>query len=113
MDLTLNKWSKPLVGGISNGSNMGEIYCNEFRVDLNKKQILSVLKYFNQIRGDYSKQGYNGINNSTGYASRVASTTQGFYETSGGSKITYVDDPFVGASEENSYSLKEFIVLNN
>jgi hypothetical protein len=113
IDLTLNKWSKPLVGGIPNGSNMGEIYCNEFRVDLSKQQILNVLKYFNQLRGKYVKPGYSGVNNLTGYASRVASDTQGFYETSGGSRINYVESPLWNTYSVTGTGLLTNIVINN
>lgn len=113
IDLTLNKWSKPLITGIPNGSTMGEVYCKEYRVDLNKHQILNIFKYFNKLRGDYSKQGYNGINNSTGYASRVAAITQGIYEASGGSRINYVQDSSWVSNSENSYGIRElFIIIN-
>lgn len=81
-DMTLNKWSKPLVGGISNGSNMGDIYCKEFRVDLSREQILTIIKYLNSINGAYSNFGY---------ANRVANYTSGVYEVSGGSRINYAE----------------------
>jgi hypothetical protein len=114
LDLTLNKWSKPLITGIPNGSNMGDIYCKEFRVDLSKHQILNIIKYFNQLRGDYSKQGYNGINNFTGYASRVATVTQGFYETSGGSRLNYNEDSsWLATGAVNGYGLIEEVTLIN
>jgi hypothetical protein len=114
LDLTLNKWSKPLITGIPNGSNMGDIYCKEFRVDLSKHQILNIIKYFNQLRGDYSNQGYNGINNFTGYASRVATVTQGFYETSGGSRLNYNEDPsWLSTGAVNGYGLIEEVTLIN
>lgn len=104
IDLTLNKWSKPLITGIPNGSNMGEIYCKEFRVDLSKQQILNIIKYFNQIRGKYSK---------TGYASRDASITQSFYEASGGSKINYVESPLWNTYSVTGTGLLTNITLNN
>lgn len=113
IDLTLNKWSKPLVAGIPNGSTMGEVYCKELRVDLTKHQILNILKYFNQLRGSYSKQGYNGINNLTGYASRESSVTQGFYEASGGSKVNYMEDPNWLNVFTNGYGFIEEITLIN
>jgi hypothetical protein len=105
VDLTLNRMSKPLVAKLSE--------CKELRIDLSKDQLLNIIKYFNQIRGEYSTVGYNGVNNLTGYASRIASTTQGFYETSGGSRINYVVDSNWGAGAENGYALKETINLIN
>jgi len=113
MDLTLNKWSKPLVTGIPNGSNMGEIYCKEFRVDLSKHNILNILKYFNLLRGKYAKTAYSGINNLTGYASRESSATQRFYETSGGSRINYVESPLWNTYSVTSTGLYTNIVINN
>jgi hypothetical protein len=110
MDLTLNKWSKPLITGIPNGSTMGEIYCQEFRVDLDKQQILNIIKYFNQIRGKYSN---SKINNNTGYASRVASSTSGIYETSGGSRINYTEDSLLGLTAENGFGLNQRLTIIN
>lgn len=113
IDLTLNKMSKPLITGIPNGSNMGDIYCQEFRVDLDKQQILNIIKYFNQIRGEYSKPGYTGINNLTGYASRSATTTSGFYEVSGGSRLNYTESPLWNTTSINASSLIESITIIN
>jgi hypothetical protein len=113
MDLTLNKWSKPLITGIPNGSTMGDVYCQEFRVDLDKQQILNVIKYFNQIRGDYSKAGYTGANNLTGYASRVAATTSGIYEVSGGSRLNYTESPLWNTTSINASSLIETLTIIN
>lgn len=85
VDQTLNTWSKPLVGGITNGSLMGDIYCKEFRVDLSRDQLLTIIKYFNELAGTY--------NTKFGYGSRVASYTSGVYEANGGSRINYVESP--------------------
>lgn len=87
--------------------------CKEFRVDLTKEQILHILRYFNQIRGEYSTVGYTGINNLTGYASREASTTQGFYEASGGSRINYTESPLWNTVSLNTSSLIENITIIN
>lgn len=113
IDLTLNKLSKPLITGIPNGSTMGEIYCQEFRVDLDKQQLLNIIKYFNQIRGEYSKPGYTGINNLTGYASREALITSGIYETSGGSRLNYTESPLWNSVSLNTSSLIETITIIN
>jgi hypothetical protein len=102
IDLTLNRMSKPFVTKLSN--------CKELRIDLSKQHLLNIIKYFNQIRGEYS---INKINNYTGYASRVASATSGIYEANGGSRINYVEDPAWGWSNENSYNLKETISIIN
>jgi len=113
MDLTLNKWSKPLITGIPNGSTQGNIYCPEFRVDLGKQQILNIIKYFNQIRGEYSKTGYTGANNLTGYASRQATATSGIYEVSGGSRLNYTESPLWNTTSINASSLIETITIIN
>tara|TARA_R110000868_G_scaffold13711_6_gene63607 strand:- start:1922 stop:5989 length:4068 start_codon:yes stop_codon:yes gene_type:complete len=112
IDSTLNRWSKPLVGGIPNGANMGDIYdnsiyCPEFRVDLTREQVLSIIKYFNNLTGTYSRFGYG---------SRVAATTSSVYETSGGSRINYVQDPTWAPSQRdttlNSFLLQSVILKN-
>lgn len=99
IDLTLNTLCKPFGVKLST--------CKDLRVDLSKQQLLNIIKYFNQIRGEYSTIGYNGVNNLTGYASRVSSLTQGFYEVSGGSRINYVHDPLWSAGTENGYGMPE------
>lgn len=105
MDMTLNKWSKPYV------TNAG---CQELRVDLTREQVLSVIKYFNMINGAYETAGYAGTNHLTGYASRVASETQSFYEANGGSRINYVENPDWNLNVKNSsYSLIESITIIN
>lgn len=74
-DLTLNKWTKPLILSSSG---------IDYRVDLNKQQVYTIIKYFNKLAGAY---------NNFGYGSRIASQTSGIYETSGGSKLTYIESP--------------------
>jgi hypothetical protein len=86
IDLTLNKWSKPFITGTPNGSTMGEIYCKEYRVDVNRNHLQSIIRYFNEIAGAYTSE--------FGYANRSASYTSGVYEVSGGSRINYVESPF-------------------
>lgn len=110
IDLTLNKMSKPFVTGIRNGSHFGEIYSKEFRVDLSKEHILNIIKYFNQITGAYES---SKIDNFKGYASRVASSTSGIYEVSGGSRINYVEDPNWGTVSLNGENLNETISIIN
>jgi hypothetical protein len=68
---------------------MGEKYCKEYRVNLTKEQLLTIIKYFNQISG--------GVTSNFGYASRSGQYTSGVYEASGGSRINYVESPFWGA----------------
>jgi hypothetical protein len=75
VDMTLNKWSKPLV--LSKN-------CKDYRVDLDKRHLYNIFKYFNEIAGAYS---------SFGYANRTAAYTSGVYEASGGSRINYVENP--------------------
>ena len=113
IDLTLNKWEKPFVTGISNGSNMGERFCKEFRVDLPKDKVLSVLKYFNHINNAFQTTGYTGINHMTGLASRVKSVTQSFYESQGGSRINYVENPSWNSNTKNASNLIEDITIIN
>jgi len=110
IDLTLNKMSKPFVTGIKNGSHFGEIYSKQFRVDLSKEHILNIIKYFNQIAGAYQS---SKIDNFKGYASRVASSTSGIYEVSGGSRINYVEDPYWGGINLNSRNLNEIVSIIN
>jgi len=86
MDLTLHNLSKIFVTGTPNGSTMGEIYCKEYRVDINRNHLQSIIRYFNEIAGAYTSE--------FGYASRSAPYTSGVYETSGGSRINYVESPF-------------------
>jgi hypothetical protein len=106
VDLTLNRLSKPFVTKLSN--------CKELRIDLSKQQLLNIIKYFNQIRGEYSINGYNGVNNLTGYASRSAATTQAFYDTSGGSRINYTEDSnWSRVGGLNGYNMYEDITLIN
>ena len=95
IDLTLNKMSKPFVTKVD---------CKEFRVDLDKNRLLTILKYFNQINGAYS---------ATGYASRVKGITQSFYEAEGGSRINYVESPLWNTNTRNSLGLIEDITIIN
>lgn len=110
IDLTLNKMSKPLITGIENGSVMGEIYCKEFRADLSPQQLMTVFKYFNQIRGDYSS---SRVGNLTGYASRSAITTSSIYEVSGGSRLNYIESANWNSVTKNSNSQIENITIIN
>lgn len=106
LDLTLNKYSKPLVGGIPNNSTMGDIYCKEFRVDLSREQVLTIIKYFNDLAGAYTNFGYG---------SRVASYTSGVYEISGGSRINYTESPYWNYYEvtgNGSNAIKYIELLN-
>jgi hypothetical protein len=75
VDMTLNKWSKPLVLSKT---------CKDYRVDLDKRHLYNIFKYFNEIAGAYS---------SFGYANRTASYTSEVYEANGGSRINYVENP--------------------
>jgi hypothetical protein len=70
IDLTLSKWAKPLVGVINN---------EDFRINLSKEQLLTIIRYLNNIANTY--------------ASRVAANTSSYYETSGGSRISYAESP--------------------
>jgi hypothetical protein len=105
IDMTLNKWSKPYVT---------QAGCQELRVDLGPNQVLDVLKYFNLINGAYETVSYSGTNHMTGYASRVASETQSFYEANGGSRINYVESPaWSGNSTANSKGLVDNLTIIN
>jgi hypothetical protein len=83
---------------------MGEIYCQEFRVELSKDQILAIMKYFNDLTGAYSNFGY---------ASRVANYTSEVYETSGGSRINYVESPDWSPVTKNAGNFITLITLSN
>lgn len=85
IDLTLNKQSKFFVTGISNGVSIGDNYCKEFRVDLSKEEVYTIIKYFNELAGTYSNFGYG---------SKVAAYTSGVYLDNGGSRINYVESPY-------------------
>lgn len=102
IDLTLNKWTKPLIDGIPNGSTMGNTYCKEFRVDVPKDKVLSILKYFNHISNVYATPGYSKFNKNSGLASRDKTKTQTFYEAEGGSRINYVESPNWNVNTKNS-----------
>lgn len=103
LDLTLNRLSKPFVVKLPN--------CKELRVDLPKQHLLNIIKYFNQIRGEYSNQK---VNNLTGYASRSVTATQSFYEVSGGSRINYTENSdWFRVGGLNGYDMSEDITLIN
>ena len=104
-DLTLKNMSQVFVSGIRNGANYGDIYSKEFKVELTKKDIFNIFKYFNDIRGVY---------HNAGLASREASKTQSYYEASGGSRINYVENPEWSPYLLNSYYLikKSFTFTN-
>lgn len=93
VDSTLNKWSKPFITGKPNGSTLGDTYCKEYRVDLSRNHLLTILKYFNEIAGAY---------NSFGYASRDQIQTSGVYEARGGSRINYVESPEWSSNTKSS-----------
>lgn len=93
MDVTLNKWSKPFITGKPNGSTVGDTYCKEYRVDLSRNHLLTIIKYFNEIAGAY---------NSFGYASRDQIQTSGVYEARGGSRINYVESPEWSSNTKSS-----------
>jgi hypothetical protein len=96
IDQTLNTWSKPLV------DKKG---CKEFRVDLSKPQVMTIIKYFNELTGAYSKFGY---------ASRVASYTSGVYEVSGGSRINHMESPeWMANTKLSGYNLLKEITFTN
>lgn len=96
IDQTLNRWSKPLVGGIQNNRPFGELYCPEFRIDLTREQVMTIIKYFNKLSGVY---------NNFGYASRIASQTSSIYEASGGSRINFIQSPYwVGGGTDSALS---------
>jgi hypothetical protein len=98
-DLTLKNMSQVFVSGIRNGANYGDIYSKQFKVELTKKDIFNIFKYFNDIRGVY---------HNAGLASREASKTQSYYEASGGSRINYVENP-----TWNPYVLNSFYQILN
>jgi len=83
IDLTLNKWSKVLVSS-TNFFPVGDMYCEEYRLDLTREHIYYIFKHFKEITGTMSKFGK---------ASRVASVTQDILEVSGGSRLNYRLDP--------------------
>jgi len=83
---------------------MGEIYCKEYRVDLTRDQLLTIIRYYNNIAGAYSNFGY---------ANRSASYTSGVYETSGGSRINYVESPYWNTYSVTGTGLLTNITLNN
>jgi len=104
-DLTLKDMAQVFVSGVSNGANYGDIYSKEFKVELTKKDIFNIFKYFNDIRGVY---------HNTGLASREASKTQAYYEVSGGSRINYVETPTWNTHTLNSFYqiLSEVTLIN-
>ena len=54
--------------------------CNINRIELTKKEILNIIKYFNKISGATFRRASAG---------RVASDTSGFLEANGGSRVSY------------------------
>ena len=101
VDLTLNKLSKPIAAKTG---------CEYLRVDLPPQHLLNIIKYFNLLAGDYDN---TYVNNLTGYASRVSTITSSFMEASGGSRITYVEDPNWGANSPNTHTLRDQITIIN
>lgn len=97
-DATLNLRSQILVSGVSTGQRVGKIYCPEFRVVTTPEQLLTIIRYFNDISGGTSK---------IGYASRNATITSSFLETSGGSRVDYMINPDTLAPTKSN----EFITL--
>jgi hypothetical protein len=101
LDLTLNVLSKPIAAKTG---------CEYLRVNLPPQHLLNIIKYFNLLAGDYDN---TYVNNLTGYASRVATLTSSFLEVSGGSRITYVEDPNWGANSPNTHTLRDQITIIN
>jgi len=54
--------------------------CNVHRIELTKKEVLNIIKYFNKLSGATFRRASAG---------RVAADTSGFLEVSGGSRVNY------------------------
>lgn len=106
VDSTLNKWSKPFVlGKGSTGLPVGDLYCTEYRVDLTPRHLYNIIRYFNEIAGGA---------NTFGYASRNATSTSGVYESRGGSRINYVENPNWNpvTTDSSSKLINEINIIN-
>ena len=102
VDLSLNELSKPVVL---------EKNCKKYCLEIPRDKISDIFKYYNQITGAFKYNNYS--NNLAGYASRIASATQEFYETSGGSRINYVQSPYWLSSTINTSGVFEQIQIIN
>ena len=92
-DITLNKWCKPLLGGIDKSHPMTYNYCTEFRHDISKIDLMNILGWFNQIIGKYNKQPI---------ASRDYSKMEDIHESKGGSRHNYRIDPRVTTTADTT-----------
>lgn len=92
VDMTLNKWSKPLVSGINtsypldapSGHEIGDFYKKQYRVDLTKEHLYDILRFFTEITGTTGKAGL---------ATRIGSLISNKFEANGGSRLNYRLEP--------------------
>jgi hypothetical protein len=106
-DLTLRDWAAiPLGYGIETEGIPLVPFVKEDLMYLEKEELRDVLKFFNGLAG-FETGLY-----STSLASRVASTTSGILEVSGGSRLNYRTNPDwvpnVKAATYNNYTSVEF-----
>jgi len=105
IDSTLNKWSQVLVSATGNPFPVGDFNCKEFRLPLTKEHLYHIFKYFTQITGSQTKFGK---------ASRIASITEGLFETSGGGRLNYIQNPKWSTNTEYSTTnLINTLYINN
>jgi len=105
IDSTLNKWSQVLVSATGNPFPVGDFNCKEFRLPLTKEHLYHIFKYFTQITGSQTKFGK---------ASRIASITEGLFETSGGGRLNYIQNPKWSTNVEYPVgSLVSSLYINN
>jgi len=84
---------------------VGDMYCEEYRLDLTREHIYYIFKHFKEITGTMSKFGK---------ASRIASITEGLFETSGGGRLNYIQNPKWSTNVEYPVgSLVSSLYINN
>jgi len=92
VDMTLNKWSKPLVSAVNtfyplnspSGNPIGDIYLEQYRVDINKETLYDILRFFRDLAGTFS---------SPGLATRLGNSVANKFEAQGGSRLNYRLNP--------------------
>jgi len=88
VDMTLNKWSKPLVSAVNSyyplnspsGNPIGDFYLKQHRVDLDKEKLYDVLRFFRDMAGTTAVPGL---------ATRAGDILAGKFEAQGGSRLNY------------------------
>lgn len=94
--------------GVRTSTSPLERVIDEKKYALSKEELREVLKYFSAMAG------FGGGMYATANASRVASTTSGVMDTSGGSRLSYRDSPVVDVTTAiigGTFDLARFLII--